>query len=95
MSDDDIVIQAELSEIHQNFGYAHYKFGYGQIVVNQDFMLGFVLALAEYPDDDYSTIKQAFAHYFSRSDTEKFVEIARDFRANQTEWVRWPSLPLS
>lgn len=92
--DDEITIKADLSEVHQNWGYAYYKFGDGKLAISQDFMLGYMLALAEYPDSAFKSIKDAFLSNFSKYHTEKFVKLAKEFRENQKEWVRWPSLPL-
>lgn len=78
---------------YEAMGYAFYKLGGGTSEVNNGFMLGFMLGLAEYPAN-YKTVKEAFLEHFSKERTAKFLQLAKEFRENQTEWVRWPSLAL-
>lgn len=103
--------QCELEEEQYCSAYALYKSdgAYGYLHNSEAAMLGFVAALAEYPDQ-WRTIEQAIDYYAhlankhkllreTRKDNSRLVkslvDYAKAFREKQSEWVRWPSLPLS
>lgn len=77
-------------------GYAFYKSDDkdARSAINTEFMLGFVTALAEYPDSRFKTIRQAFEAYWGRVVVDCFVRLAKEFRENQEYFVRWPNLKL-
>jgi hypothetical protein len=78
-------------------GYAFYKSDdkNSESAINKEFMLGFLMGLAEYPDYRFKTIKQAFEHYFGRFIVDTFVDLAVRLKANKTEFQRWPALPIT
>ena len=65
-----------------------------KIVDSDDAILGFCAALADYPDG-HKSIGSALRYYkLDDALIESLLDRADRLLKNQTEWFRWPSLPL-
>lgn len=75
-------------------GWATYKIGHGKYYQDWEFLKGFLAALADYNGEQYESVKEALNDYFGIENAVKGVYMIEEKTKFQTEWFRYPNLPL-